>query len=45
MNALISEIVKYVVKFLAMIICAGAGIFVGKTIRKNKSNAENANQQ
>ncbi len=47
MNGLISELVVYLIKFLAMLLCAGLGIFVGGKIRKNKNEklaAEN-NQQ
>ncbi|MGN0390759.1 MAG: hypothetical protein ACI4L2_08080 [Wujia sp.] len=31
-----SELLTYVIKFFAMIVCAGLGIMVGKKIRKNK---------
>lgn len=31
-----SELVVYAIKFLAMLVCAGLGIMVGKKIRKNK---------
>ena len=37
MDALISELVVYVVKFLAMLAFAALGIFVGAKIRKNKN--------
>lgn len=36
MNALLSELVSYLIKFFAMIICMLAGIMVGKKLRKNK---------
>ena len=31
-----SELLVYVIKFLAMLVCAGLGIMVGKKIRQNK---------
>ena len=36
MTLVLNELIKYLIKFVAMIICAGFGIFVGKKIRKNK---------
>lgn len=38
MTALINELVKYLIKFLAMLVCAFLGICVGKKIRNNKNN-------
>lgn len=37
MNALISELVVYLIKFFAMLLCAGVGIFVGGKLRKRKN--------
>lgn len=37
MTDLINEFVQYGIKFLAMLICAFAGICVGKKVRKNKN--------
>lgn len=37
MTDLINEFVQYGVKFLAMLICAFAGICVGRKVRKNKN--------
>jgi len=37
MNAIISELVVYLIKFFAMIIFAGAGIFIGIKLRKRKN--------
>lgn len=36
MTPILNELIKYLIKFVAMIICAGLGIMVGKNIRKNK---------
>lgn len=36
MEALMSEIITYLIKFFAMLICAFLGIIVGKKIRANK---------
>ena len=36
MNALLTEILTYVIKFVAMIVCAFLGIQVGKILRKRK---------
>lgn len=38
MDALVNETVQYIIKFAVMVVCAIAGIFVGKKIRKNKNN-------
>lgn len=37
MTALINELVQYLIKFFAMLICAFLGITVGKKVRKNKN--------
>jgi len=37
MEALISEILKYLIKFIAMILFAFVGVIVGKKIRQNKN--------
>ncbi len=36
MSALLTEIVSYLIKFVAMIVCAFLGIQVGKVLRKRK---------
>lgn len=36
MSALLTEIVGYLIKFVAMIVCAFLGIQVGKVLRKRK---------
>ncbi|MGN0367202.1 MAG: hypothetical protein ACI4EK_00340 [Wujia sp.] len=36
MTAVLSELVTYLIKFFAMLLCAGLGIMVGKKIRANK---------
>lgn len=41
MSAVFSELVTYLIKFFAMIVCAGLGIIVGKKVRKNKDEKEN----
>ncbi|MDE6026424.1 MAG: hypothetical protein K2G45_13355 [Lachnospiraceae bacterium] len=48
MGALLSEFVTYIIKFFAMILCAGLGISVGKVLRKRKNEkiaAENTGEQ
>ncbi len=37
MTLLVNEIVQYLIKFVAMLLCAVLGIFVGKKLRKNKN--------
>lgn len=37
MGALLSEFVIYIIKFLAMILCAAVGIIIGKGLRKKKN--------
>lgn len=37
MVALVSEFLVYIIKFVAMILCAVLGVFVGGKIRKNKN--------
>lgn len=37
MTAVINELVQYLIKFFAMLICAFLGICVGKKLRKNKN--------
>lgn len=37
MSALISELLTYGIKFIAMLACAFFGIIVGKKIRSNKN--------
>lgn len=37
MTAVLSEFVIYIIKFLAMILCAVSGVVVGGKIRKNKN--------
>ncbi|MCM1272103.1 MAG: hypothetical protein NC225_05175 [Clostridium sp.] len=47
MGALLTEVVTYIIKFFAMIFCAGLGIYVGKILRKRKNEkiaAENTEQ-
>ncbi|MGN0435499.1 MAG: hypothetical protein ACI4D8_02585 [Wujia sp.] len=47
MTALINELVQYLIKFLAMLVCAFAGICVGKVLRKKKDEklaSENTNE-
>ena len=39
MTALISEIITYLIKFFAMLVCAFLGIIVGKKIRANKDES------
>ena len=36
MSALLTEIISYVIKFVAMIVCAFFGIMVGRVLRKRK---------
>lgn len=43
MAALISEFLKYLIKFVCMVAFAAAGIYVGKGMRKKK-NAELAQE-
>lgn len=38
MSALLSELLTYGIKFIAMLICAFFGILVGKKIKENKNN-------
>lgn len=38
MSAVISELMIYVIKFVCMLLCAIAGVCVGKTIKKKKNN-------
>ena len=49
MSALLTEIVSYLIKFVAMIVCAFLGIQVGKVLRKRKDEkietAENGSNQ
>lgn len=44
MGALLSELVTYIIKFLAMILCAGLGICVGKVLRRKKNEKLAAEQ-
>lgn len=43
MASVFSELVVYIIKFLAMLVCAFLGIMVGKNIRAKK-DAEQASQ-
>ena len=36
MSALLTEILSYVIKFVAMIVCAFCGVLVGRVLRKRK---------
>ncbi|MBO5509217.1 MAG: hypothetical protein J5962_02025 [Lachnospiraceae bacterium] len=38
MSAVFSELLVYVIKFVCMILCAAAGIGVGKHLRRKKNN-------
>ncbi|MCM1288345.1 MAG: hypothetical protein NC240_08535 [Clostridium sp.] len=47
MGAVFGELATYVIKFVAMIVCAGLGICVGRVLRKRKNEklaAENADE-
>lgn len=44
MEPLVNELVQYLIKFFAMLICAFGGICVGKAIRKSK-NEEKASEK
>jgi hypothetical protein len=47
MNAVISELITYVIKFVCMILCAAGGICVGNGLKKKKVKklAEESGQQ
>ncbi len=40
MWAVLSEFIVYLIKFVAMLVCAYLGIMVGKKVRANKDNQE-----